>query len=41
MMEGVQQMKLGKASSLSRMSKAGNPVLDVVKWWFGMRAVTI
>src|SRR6266536_6326669 len=28
------------SSSISRMSKVGSPVLDAVKWCFGMRAVT-
>jgi len=40
MMGIAQQMKQGRALLISRMSKAGSPVLDAVKWFFGMRAVT-
>ena len=41
MMGVFQQMKQGRASPISLMSKAGNSVLDAVKWCFGMRAEQI
>ncbi len=40
MMWGARQMKQGGATPISRMSKVESPVLDAVKWCFGMGAVT-